>query len=428
MIWIYRLLFPFVMLAMAPRYLLRMRRRGGYAAGFRHRFGSFPPIPPRARGVKRVWLQAVSVGEMLAVEPILRELKASGVEVVLTTTTSTGYRVAMDKLQPHVTAVAYFPIDWAPFSARAWERVKPDLAIVAEGERWPEHMHQARIRGVRVVCINARISVRSLRRLGRFPAAASFVLGGIDRTLASSAHDAENFRALGYPAERLSVTGNIKLDVKIALLGDADKARLRAELGLPADLPVVLGSSTWPGEEKALVDALVAARARGVGYRLMIVPRHAERRQEIAQLLSACGLSHHFRSKGGAPGPVDVSVADTTGELRALAQLADVVFVGKSLPPHTEGQTPVEAAILGKPVLMGPGMSNFKVIAGDLLARGAAATVSGPEELDSHLASLVGDPGRRQAMAAAATSWRNQNGGAVERTLEAIRGELSGAA
>jgi 3-deoxy-D-manno-octulosonic-acid transferase len=428
MIWIYRLLFPLVMLVMSPRYLLRMRRRGGYAEGFRHRFGSFPPIPPRAKGVRRVWLQAVSVGEMLAIEPILRELKAAGVEVVLTTTTSTGYRVALDKLLPNVIAVAYFPIDWAPFSSRAWRRVNPDLAIVAEGERWPEHLRQARRRGVRVMCINARISDRSLRRLRRFPLAASFVLGGIDRTLASSAHDAENFRALGYPAERLSVTGNIKLDVKIPLLGGADRSRLRTELGLPDDLPMVLGSSTWPGEETALVEALVAARARGIRYRLMIVPRHAERRLEIEEMLTVTGLSHHFRSRGGTPGPVDVSVADTTGELRSLSQLADVVFVGKSLPPHTEGQTPVEAAVLGKPILMGPGMSNFRAIARDLLACGAAATVSDPADLDARLGSLVGDPAKRQAMAAASVAWRGQNGGAVERTLEAIRGELAGAA
>jgi 3-deoxy-D-manno-octulosonic-acid transferase len=381
----------------------------------------------RAPGTRRVWLQAVSVGEMLAIEPILRELKAAGVEVVLTTTTSTGYRLAVEKFLPHVLAVAYFPIDWAPFSSRAWERVNPDLAIIAEGERWPEHMHQARRRGVRVLCINARISDRSLRRLARFPGAASFVLGGIDRTLASSAHDAENFLALGYPAARLSVTGNIKLDVKIPLLGDADRARLRGELGLPGDLPVVVGSSTWPGEETALLAALLAARARGVRYRLLIVPRHAERRLEIEGLLRASGLPNHFRSRGGAPGPVDVSVADTTGELRSLAQLADVVFVGKSLPPHTEGQTPVEAAILGKPILMGPGMSNFRVIARDLLACGAAATVSDPAALDAELASLIGDPGRRRAMAAAASVWQSMNGGAVERTLEAIQGELAGA-
>jgi 3-deoxy-D-manno-octulosonic-acid transferase len=425
MIWIYRLLFPIFLVVMAPRYLLRMRRRGGYAAGFRNRFGLMPPITPRRDGVRRVWLQAVSVGEMLAIEPLLGALSSEGVEVVLTTTTSTGYRVAMDRHLPGVCAVAYFPIDWAPFSALAWRRINPDLAIVAEGERWPEHMHQARSRGVRVLCINARISDRSFRRLSRFAPAASFVVGGIDRLLASSAHDAESFRRLGYPADRLSVTGNIKLDVRIPVIGVAERALLREAIGLPEGSPVILGSSTWAGEEAALVGALQGCRARGIGLRLLLVPRHAERRPEIERMLQASGLSHHFRSRGAAPGPVDVSVADTTGELRRLAQLADIVFVGKSLAPHTEGQTPVEAAILGKPILMGPGMSNFRSISADLLRCGAAAVVADPGALSAEIALLVGDPARRAAMAAAAAAWSRENGGALERTIEAIQGELA---
>src|ERR1700690_2612950 len=413
------------MLVLAPRYLLRMRRSGGAAAGFGHRVRLPPPLPPRRAGVRRVWIQAVSVGEMLAIGPILAELRSGGVEVVLTTTTSTGYRVALERHLPHVCAVAYFPIDWAPFSARAWAGIDPDLAIITEGERWPEHMRQARSRGVRVMCINARISDRSFRRLRRFPFAASFVLGGIDRLLAGSALDAERFLELGFAADRLSVTGNIKLDVTIPRLGEADRARLRLELGLPEGLPVILGSSTWPGEEAALVGALLASRARGVGYRLLIVPRHAERRPEIEKMLRDSGLSYHLRSRGDSPGPVDVAVADTTGELRSLAQLADVVFVGKSLAPHTEGQTPVEAAILGKPALLGPGMSNFRVIARDLVACGAAVPVSDPQALDAELASLVRDPSRRAAMASAASAWSRENGGAVGRTLEAIRVELA---
>jgi 3-deoxy-D-manno-octulosonic-acid transferase len=425
MIWIYRLLFPFFLVVTAPRYLLRMRRRGGYASGFLHRFGSMPPIPARRKGVRRVWLQAVSVGEMLAIEPILEALRGDGVEVVLTTTTSTGYRLASDRHLPSVCAVAYFPIDWAPFSARAWKRINPDLAIIAEGERWPEHMRQARNRGVRLLCVNARISDRSFRRLKAFPPAATFVLGGIDRLLASSEHDAESFRRLGYPADRLSVTGNIKLDVRIPILDEPARAALRSSLGLPEGRPVILGSSTWPGEEAALVAALKEARERGVAFRLLIVPRHAERRAEIGALLADSGLTHHFRSRGPAPGPVDVSVADTTGELRSLAQLADVVFVGKSLAPHTEGQTPVEAAILGKPILMGPGMSNFRAISRELLASAAAATVAGPAALSAELALLVRDPALRDSMAAAAVAWRGRNGGAVERTLEAVRGELA---
>jgi 3-deoxy-D-manno-octulosonic-acid transferase len=315
-----------------------------------------------------------------------------------------------------------------PFSSRAWARISPDLAIVTEGERWPEHMHQAKSRGVPVLSINARISDRSFRRLRRFPAAAAFVLDGMTRILAGSAQDARRFREMGYPADRISVTGNIKLDVRIPLLDEAGRARLRLELGLPAGRLVLLGSSTWPGEEAALVDALLAARSRGIACSLLIVPRHAERRAEVERLLRSTPLSYHMRSRGPAPGVVDVAVGDTTGELRAMTQLADVVFVGKSLAPHTEGQTPVEAAALGRPILFGPGMGNFRSIARDLLERGAARSVADAADLSEQAAALLRDPAQREALSAAAASWQGDNGGAVDRTLAAIRGEFAGMA
>ena len=131
-------------------------------------------------------------------------------------------------------------------------------------------------------------------------------------------------------------------------MSESEKARLRGELGLGAGL-VLLGSSTWPGEETALIDALQATRRRGVKVSLLLVPRHAERREELAGLLEKSGLTFQFRSAGVAMQEVDVAVGDTTGELRKFTQLADLVFVGKSLAPHEGGQTPVEAAVLGKP-------------------------------------------------------------------------------
>jgi 3-deoxy-D-manno-octulosonic-acid transferase len=427
MIWIYRLLFPFVLVATSPYYLLRMRRRGGYGDGFWHRFGHPPVLPARRPGVRRIWLQAVSVGEMLAVEPILRGLREEGTEVVLTTTTSTGYRVAMERCAPLVIGVAYFPVDWMPFSARAWERIQPDLAVLTEGERWPEHLRQASSRGVPVLCINARISDRSFARMTAFPAAARFVLRGITRLLAGSDEDAARFRRLGFPAERIEVTGNIKLDVEIPLLDGEARRRLRAELGLREGTLVLLGSSTWPGEEAALVDALVLARSRGVDCSLLIVPRHAERRSEVEKLLAASGLTYHLRSRGAAAGPVDIAVGDTTGELRKMTQLADVVYVGKSLPPHTQGQTPVEAATLGKPILLGPGMANFRSIERDLLRRGAARTVADARDLAEQATALLLDRARRDGVSAASAGWRRDNGGGVARTLAAIRSELAAA-
>jgi 3-deoxy-D-manno-octulosonic-acid transferase len=419
MLWLYRLFFVPALLLMSPGYLRRMRRRGGYGTNFSQRFGGHPVIARRA-GVRRVWLQAVSVGEMLAIGPLLEGLRADGAEVYLTTTTSTGHRLAQERYSALTIGIGYFPLDWWPFSRRAWRKISPDLVILTEGERWPEHLRQAERRGVPVLCINARLSDRSYDRLRRFPAAAALMLRGITRLLPCSAQDERRFRSLGVPAERLFTTGNIKLDVRIPALTPEARAQLRRELGLPDGL-ILLGSSTWPGEEAALLAAWKSVRATGLGVRLLLVPRHAERRAEIEQQLRAAGVSAHFRSKGAAAGNFDVVVGDTTGELRPFTQLADLVFVGKSLPPHAEGQTPVEAAALAKPILFGPGMGNFRFIARDLVERGAAREVADEAALAVEVSRLLGDEAARGQLAAAAARWHQENTGALDRTLQVIR-------
>jgi 3-deoxy-D-manno-octulosonic-acid transferase len=348
--------------------------------------------------------------------------REEGVEVYLTTTTSTGYQLAKERYGAQTIGIGYFPLDWWGFSARAWRAVQPDLALLTEGERWPEHIHQAVCRGVPVVCVNARLSDRSFRRMHRFPRAVRRMLRGVTRVLACSEHDAERFRALGVPPDRIAVTGSIKLDVSIPALSAEALKQLRRELGLPAEGFVLMGASTWSGEEAALLQTLKQVRAQGLACSLLLVPRHAERRDEIATLLNASGWSHHFRSRGdrNGGGPIDVAVGDTTGELRKLLQVADVVFVGKSLPPHTEGQTPVESAILGRPILFGPGMGNFRVIARELVDCGAAQIVADATELSEQITALLGDPAQREVMSSAGRNWHQANVGAVERTLVAL--------
>ena len=423
MLWFYRLLFIPVLLVMAPAYLWRMRRRGGYRGKFVQRFGAHPKLPRKEAGARRVWLQAVSVGEMLAIGPILEGLRRDGAEIYLTTTTSTGYRIANDRYSGITLGIGYFPIDWWLFSARAWQRINPDLVILTEGERWPEHMRQAAQRGVPVICVNARLSDRSFARMKQFRPATRLMVSGITRLLPSSAQDEARFLELGVPADRITTTGNIKLDVQIPRIGEAEKAQLRRELGLPNGL-VLLGSSTWPGEEEAMLGALRLTRERGMRCSLILVPRHAERRIEVERLLVKAKLRHHFRSRGNATGEVDVAVGDTTGELRRITQLADLVFVGKSLPPHTEGQTPVEAAVLERPILFGTGMSNFRLLARDLVVRGAAIEIADAGRLATTAQELLRDSTRRDALAAAAAAWRKDNAGAVARTLDVIRAEL----
>lgn len=424
MLWLYRLLFVPALFVLAPRYLLRMKRRGGYRENFAHRFGLHARLPPPAPGRPRVWLQAVSVGEMLAIQPILDALHREGVEVYLTTTTSTGYRVAVERYRSFTAGIGYFPIDWWPFAQRAWNRIRPDLVVLTEGERWPEHLHQAARHGAPVLSINARMSDRSFGRLRRVPAVARLMLGGVTRLLPAAAADEARFLELGIERAKVTTTGNIKLDVQIPALSAAENVDLRRTLGVRDGL-ILLGASTWPDEESALCDALRTARGAGLRCSVVIVPRHAERRGAIERVLQDAGWRYHFRSRGPAPAPIDVSVADTTGELRKLLQIADVVFVGKSLPPNTEGQTPVEAAALGKAIVFGPGMSNFRAIADDLVARGAAVIVPDAVALARTATELMQDSPRREQLAAAATAWHRDNAGAVQRTLDIIRAELA---
>jgi 3-deoxy-D-manno-octulosonic-acid transferase len=430
MLWLYRLLFLPIALLSAPYYGWRMRRRGGYGANFSQRFGVTPDLPAKRPGVKRVWLQAVSVGEMLAVEPLLQAWRRDpAVEVYLTTTTSTGYAVAAERYlaKGMVAALAYFPVDFWPCSARAWAGVRPDLVVVTEGERWPEHLHQAARRGVPAVAVNARLSDRSFRRMSRLGPLARLLVRDLSRVLAASEGDAERFKAFGVPAGRIVTTGNLKLDVSLPEVTPAELVRYRRELGL-GDAKILLGASTWPGEEAALLTAWrrLGADAATRGWKLLIVPRHAERRAEIEALLAGSGASHHFRSRGAARGEVEVAVADTTGELSRLLALAEIVFVGKTLPPHVEGQTPVEAAARGKALIMGPGTANFRLIARELVGRGAACPVADVDGLASSVGELAMDDARRRDLGRAAARWHEGNRGAAGRVVGIITEILSG--
>ena len=431
MLWIYRILFLPLLILSSPYYLWRMLRRGGYGEGFGQRLGLFPTLPPKRPGVSRLWIQAVSVGEVEAIGPLLARLRESGrVEIVLTTTTSTGYRLARERHAAHCFAIGVFPVDFWPCSATAWRRIQPDAIVLTEGELWPEHLlGQARGRGVPAALINARLSDRSFARHGRTPRIAAELLNAFAWIGAGSAEDARRITGLGAPAGRVEVTGNLKFDVAAeGALPPAERAALRDELGFgdnPAAL-VLLGSSTWPGEETLLIATLGKLRAQGIDARLLLVPRHAERRDAVRRELTEANLAFHQRSSEGPrakPGTV-IHLADTTGELRRLTRAADLAFSGKSLPPHDGGQTPVECAAAGVPLAYGPAMTNFPAICDGLERVGAARRGQDAGEVAHIVTTLACDAGLRAAMGAAATAWHAANRGASDRTAERLLAQL----
>ena len=425
LLWVYRLLFLPVLAVSAPYYLWRMLRRGGYGAGFMQRLGWWPNLPPRQPGKARIWIQAVSVGEVEALGPLLHQLAATGThEIILTTTTSTGLAVARQRHAATCLAIGSFPLDFWPCSSAAWKAIRPDVAILTEGELWPEHiLGQARMRNIPVALINARLSDRSFKRHARFPWLARALLQRLSWIGAGSAADAQRLRDLG--ARAPEVTGNIKFDGPTEEAAPlAARTALRQDLGLQ-DNPealLILGSSTWPGEERLLLNLTKQLREAGQDVRLLLVPRHAERRDEVRREIITSGLNFHQRSTQGtraAAGTI-VHLADTTGELRLLTRAADLAFCGKSLAPHEGGQTPIEAAATGVPIVYGPAMTNFKVMCEGLEIVGAAYCGQDAEDVSQILQQLVHDRDARQKMQKVGPAWLAGNRGASERTLRGI--------
>ncbi len=426
MIWFYRIIFIPLLILSSPYYIWRMLRRGGYSEGFIHRFGLFPALPSKALGRRRIWIQAVSVGEIEAIGPLLQQLKAKGqTEVVLTTTTSTGYRIAQDKYKDLCIGIGFFPLDFWPFSRIAWSRIAPDKIILAEGELWPEHLHQAKNHSVPAYLINARLSDKSFARHQKFKSITKNLLEQFSWIGAGSEEDARRLKTICDRENQIEVTGNLKFDVSAdGPLSASDKDKLRSELGFgnSAETMVLLGSSTWEGEEAVLLKALKNLRDSGVDARLLLVPRHAERRDAVLKLLESSGLNYHQRSVKGpqAPEGTIIHLGDTTGELRQLTRAADLAFSGKSLPPHDGGQTPIECAAAGVPVIYGPHMTNFKSICQGLEKNGAAIKCADAEEVLKEILSLARNRNSLTKKSAAGVAWHKSNQGATERTLHKL--------
>jgi 3-deoxy-D-manno-octulosonic-acid transferase len=427
---LYRIFYLPALLLALPYYTVGKWRRGGYRKGLGHRFGRLGRVPPKSPGCRRVWIQAVSVGELLAVEPLIRSWsRAPGIEVVLTTTTSTGLRLLEERFHDLTVWRGLFPMDFLPFSRAAWRRLEPDLAVLMEGELWPEHIHQAQLRRVPVVLVNARLSDRSFDRHMRLRGLARPYLSKLTAILAGSETDMRRFRQLGWlDPRRIEYTGNLKFDLDPPEpVGHEERRVALQEFGFSdaeegsQGIRVLLGASTWPGEELALVRAWLNLCSEFPHWRLLLVPRHAERRKAIEVELNPLPLRLHFRSDAPrAPAGTQVYIADTTGELKRLTRFADLVVIGKSLPPNHGGQTPIEAAALGKPLIVGPDMSNFRDITRQLLEARAAVRVDGGEGLEAALRRLLPGVDERALMGRRAAACIASSRGAVERTRKRL--------
>ena len=427
MIFFYRLFFIPLFLLSAPFYLRRKLRRDKNIRQWPQYLGFFPKISHTAkdRTKKRIWVQAVSVGEVLAIEPLIRQLHASAdVEIILTTTTSTGYKEAKKRYSDISSGIGLFPMDFWLCSTLAWSRIQPDVVILAESELWPEHLHQASKKSVPVFLINARLSDRSYARLKRFHFMACYFIETIETIYCATQIDYDRFSDLGaIPEGRI---GNIKLDVDFGpALSLEDKCAQLQTMGFERNNDstensfTLIGASTWPGEETLLLNAQKYCLDAGIPCELILVPRHVERREAIQKLLNEQPLS--WSSANGDSGNLPINndsnqaifFSDTTGNLVHLLKLADLAFIGKSMPPNDGGQTPIEAVAQGIPILFGPNMSNFKTISGELLEVGAARCISSQSELNEQVLRLAKDSQTRGQMKEAGLNWHEANKGII---------------
>jgi len=251
----------------------------------------------------------------------------------------------------------------------------------------------------------------------------------LDQVITSSPSNAERFQKLGCTPEKIITVGNLKCDVPLPEpLTEIEKNTLIQELGLNdpncnnGQPLIVCGASTWNGEEEILFRILEELTEEGHQLRLLVVPRHMERRDEIKSQINGHNMSFHFRSEGRSKNSVQACIGDTTGELAIFLQISDLVFIGRSLPPHKGGQTPIEAGMLGKPIFFGPDMSNFREIAKSLLAHGVAEKVYDEPSLKTAIRELCLNKDLRRERGEKATQWLRSNQGATDRTLKALKG------
>lgn len=366
-----------------------------------------------------IWIHAVSVGEVVAASSLIAALRKAHPQypLVVTTVTPTGAQRVRELFGDEVLH-SYAPYDTIGSVRRFFRRMQPALAIVMETELWPNMYAECGRCGVPLVLANARISPRSVPRYRRFIGLFRQALSHGIVIAAQSEQDAERFRSLGANPARTLVTGNLKADLVFPPgMTEAGRAFRAAHFGAR---PVWIAASTHAGEEEAALAAHAAVLAAVPDALLLLVPRHPQRFDGVAELLAREQLMFRRRSRGGRPGPRDtVFLVDSLGELPMFYAAADVAFVGGSLVP-IGGHNLLEPAVLGVPVITGPNNFNAEDIASLLADAGGLELVADATGLAAAVTALLRDPELRRARGARARHMVAENGGALDRLLALI--------
>jgi 3-deoxy-D-manno-octulosonic-acid transferase len=412
----YSLLLACAALLSLPWWIIQMLRLGKYRSGLGERLGFVPARLSDAQPGS-VWVHAVSVGEVLAVSKLIAELKQQhpDPQIFVSTTTATGQALARQRFGEN--RVFFMPLDFGFAVRRYLNALKPQMIVIAETEFWPNLLHLARKRGTSLAIVNARISDRSFPRYKRFEWFFGRVLSEVDLFLTQTADDAQRLREIGAPTERVRVSGNLKFDVRPntrpALVNG-----LRAAMG--KDSPVIVCGSTAEGEEEPLLAAFKIVQQQFPTAVMILAPRHPERFEKVAALISSGGFALQRRSQWQMPQLIrsGIFLLDSVGELAAVYELADIAFVGGSLV-STGGHNILEPAQHGAAILVGPHTFNFREMV-SIFEQGGAVKTGTAETLGPQLLSLLSHSEERQNMGQAAKDLFAKHAGATGRTLDAL--------
>lgn len=373
----------------------------------------------------RIHIHAVSVGEVIAAIPFIKELRQRHPEIriTLSTVTPTGNEVARKRLS-EVDQILYSPFD-LPWSVKRFiSRIKPDIYISVETELWPNFLREAKRSGARSLIINGRISPDAFKGYRRFRYFMKGVLSNVDLFCMQTDEDAERIRDIGAPASSVTVTGNMKYDQKfIEMNNDAINSKMHF-FGINKGDKVIVAGSTHPGEYEVILSSYIECLKEDEKLRLIIVPRHIERTADVERLARTLGLDVKRRTglgneeKNNVPYKT-VIIVDTIGELSTLYSIATVVIIGGSFIPHG-GQNPLEAMYYRKPLIFGKHMFNFKQITEEILESGAGLMIEDKDSLKDALQGLLNNNGKQQEMGEKGNKIITRNRGAVERNLAII--------
>lgn len=419
----YNILFAIAYTLMLPKFFIRMKKRGGYRANFHERFGRFSPeVEKRLGEKKRIWIHAVSVGEANLAGNVIQELRQRlpGVSFIISTTSSTGRAVCENLAQPD-DVVIYLPVDFPSHIRRALPKINFDTFILTESEFWPNIIRAMKKREKNLFLVNGRVSDKSAPNYKRLKYFFGPVFDCFNVMLVQGELDKERLIAAGAKEEKIKVMGSVKFDIKP--VADDILARTKATCeaaGINETDTVILGGSTWPGEELALAQAWKNIAQPNV--KLILVPRHMERGDEVERELAEIGVKtiRRSRMKQGTetitPAEDTILMVDTTGELSSMYYCADIVLVGKSFDPNIGGQNMIEPAAIGKPVIVGPHTENFVPVMNCFKANNAMIILSNISELEQTLRELISFPEKRKQWGEAARAVVDSQRGSLERS------------